>query len=161
MHGSDSKKPAPAPVEPAVPIAKTEPAPAPLATPPEPTPVAPTTTVVEPPTPKAAPKSTTPKTPTPKTPKAGTGSATVAPIPAPPVETAAKPIDAGGLATQYQLVGAQLKDLQTKKGADATSDLWPRYRYVNLSSAMATQQSRDAANAILTKLASEIRTRSK
>ncbi len=89
---------------------------------------------------------------------AGSGSATTK------VETpavASTPIDSNTLAAYYKSVGAQLAALQQKKGADATSDLWPRYRFVNISRAMANQQTRDEANGILTKLASEIKARSK
>jgi hypothetical protein len=98
------------------------------------------------------------------TPKAGTGSGSAVKPPkveTPVVPAVATPIDATTLATQYKTVGAQLAALQQKKGADATSDLWPRYRFVNLSKAMGSQTSRDEANQILTKLATEIKTRLK
>jgi serine/threonine protein kinase len=71
----------------------------------------------------------------------------------PPVE--AKAVDAGMLAAQYKRVGAQLKALQDAKGADAVSDLWSRYRFIRLSDAMSTQDKRDEAAAILSKLATE------
>jgi tRNA A-37 threonylcarbamoyl transferase component Bud32 len=71
----------------------------------------------------------------------------------PPVEN--KAVDAGALASQYKTVGAQLKALQDAKGADAVSDLWSRYRFIRLSDAMSTQEKRDEAAAILSKLATE------
>jgi serine/threonine-protein kinase len=153
-------EPAPAPA----PVQVTSPPPVPTATPlpppPEPTPP-PTETepVAEPPveapvTPRKATPKATPKT-TPKTaPKSAAITATVQPHTAAP-----KVVNAQALATQYQTVGAQLRDLQNKKGADATADLWPRYRYVNITQAMATQQSRDKASAILTKLSTDARAR--
>ncbi len=79
---------------------------------------------------------------------------------APPVETkAAGPITAGALASQYQAVGSALKSLEQAKGADAAADLWPRYRFIRISDAMATQDKRDAAAKILAKLTTEIAAR--
>ncbi len=100
------------------------------------------------------------------TPKAGSGSAakttkvdeTPVVVPQPAVAT---PVDATTLAAQYKAVGAQLAALQQSKGADATADLWPRYRFVNISKAMGSQTARDEANHILSKLAGDIKTRSK
>jgi len=132
------------------------------ATPPEPA-TPPVETLPAPQTPKSTPKTQTPRTSPrpPTTPKAGSGSAATTTPPVPTTTAAPKAVDASTLASQYQSVGAQLRDLQNTKGADATSDLWPRYRYVRITSAMATQESRDAASAILTKLASDIRARAK
>lgn len=76
-----------------------------------------------------------------------------------PAETG--PIDAGALAAQYKAVGAQLKALQDAKGQDAVVDLWSRYRFIRLSDAMSTQQKRDAASALLRKLATEAAARKK
>ena len=97
------------------------------------------------------------------TPKAGSGSATVTQkVETQPVtQAAATPIDSTTLAAQYKSVGAQLAALQQQKGVDSAADLWPRYRFVNISKAMASQTTRDEANQILTKLATEIKTRLK
>jgi len=65
------------------------------------------------------------------------------------------------LAAQYKTVGAQLKSLDDSKGKDATNDLWARYRFIRLSDAMSTQEKRDEAAAILSKLTSDIATRRK
>ncbi len=70
-------------------------------------------------------------------------------------------VDATTLATTYKTVGAQLATLQQMKGADAANDLWARYRFINIAKAMSTQQSRDEANGILSKLSSDIKARSK
>lgn len=76
-------------------------------------------------------------------------------------QTAPPPIDAAKLASQYKAVGAQLKALEDARGSEATSDLWPRYRFIRLSDAMTTQQKRDQAAAILTKLTRDIAARKK
>jgi serine/threonine-protein kinase len=72
-----------------------------------------------------------------------------------------KALDASTLASQYKTVGAQLKALEEAKGRDATTDLWARYRFIRLSDAMGTQEKRDAAAEILSKLTSDIATRKK
>ena len=82
-------------------------------------------------------------------------------VPTPPVPEVKAPLDAKGLATQYQTVGAQLKALDQAKGADVTQDLWTRYRIIRLSDAMTTQPKRDEAAAILSKLSTEIAARKK
>ena len=74
---------------------------------------------------------------------------------------ASKMLDASTLASQYKTVGAQLKALDDAKGRDSTADLWARYRFIRLSDAMGTQDKRDEAAAILTKLTSDIATRKK
>ncbi len=71
------------------------------------------------------------------------------------------PMSANDLASQYQAVGAQLKALQAAKGPDAVSDLWARYRFIRIADALATQDKRDAAAAILSKLSTEIAARKK
>jgi serine/threonine-protein kinase len=76
-------------------------------------------------------------------------------------KVAPKALDASSLASQYKLVGSQLKTLEESKGRDATTDLWARYRFIRISDAMSTQQKRDATAAILSKLTSEIATRKK
>ena len=102
-------------------------------------------------------------TPTAKTVKT-TATKPVVKIPHTPTVTkavATGPITANELATQYQSVGAQLKALQTAKGADAVSDLWARYRMIRIADALATQPKRDDAAAILSKLSAEITVRKK
>ena len=98
-------------------------------------------------------------------PKAGSGSGSaVKKVETPVVVTqpaVAGPVDAPTLAAQYKAVGAQLAALQEKKGVDAASDLWPRYRFVNISKAMGSQATRDEAHQILSKIATDIKTRSK
>jgi hypothetical protein len=97
---------------------------------------------------------------------AGSGSATTtAKTTAPEVAVvqppAGKPVDAGMLAAQYKSVGSALKALEDSKGRDAASDLWARYRYIRFSDAMTTQQKRDEASAILSKLTNDISSRKK
>jgi serine/threonine protein kinase len=89
-----------------------------------------------------------------------TATATTEPPVAAPAEPS-KAIDGSALAQQYQSVGAQLKALEQAKGRDVTSDLWTRYRLIRLSEAMSTQERRDTAAAILTKLTREIAARTK
>jgi serine/threonine-protein kinase len=74
---------------------------------------------------------------------------------------AAKALDGNALAKQYQVVGGQLKALREAKGADAVSDLWSRYRNINIVDAMKTQDTRDATAAILSKLATDVAARKK
>jgi len=86
------------------------------------------------------------------------------PVETKPIETkpaATKEIDPAALAAQYKQVGAQLKALDEAKGPDATSDLRSQYRLIRISEAMASQEKRDWAAALLTKLSSEIATRQK
>jgi len=109
-----------------------------------------------------------------KTPKAGSGSGSASGAGAgsakvtqntqnttPEPATQATGLDSKALAKEYATVGAQLKTLQTKKGADSTTDLWPRYRFINITKAMATQHTRDEAADILAKLVVDIKARSK
>ncbi|HSD89554.1 MAG TPA: protein kinase [Kofleriaceae bacterium] len=79
------------------------------------------------------------------------------PVETKPVQT--KPVDAMGIANQYKSVGAQLKELQDAKGADAASDLWARYRLIRLVDAMSSQPKRDEAATLLSKLSTEIAAR--
>jgi serine/threonine-protein kinase len=92
-------------------------------------------------------------------PKATVGSGAQTAIAETKVEP--KTIDAGMLASQYKSVGSQLKALDDAKGHDATTDLWTRYRFIRLSDAMGTQEKRDEAAAILSKLTTDIATRKK
>jgi serine/threonine-protein kinase len=80
---------------------------------------------------------------------------------APPVETKAKPIDTGALVAQYKSIGAELKALEQAKGADAASDLQARYRMIRITDAMTTQDKRDAAAQLLSKLHADISARSR
>jgi tRNA A-37 threonylcarbamoyl transferase component Bud32 len=127
--------------------------------------------------PKVEPKAETkPKitktTKTTKTQPAGATSPTnpqVTKVVPPPVETKpveTKPVEpkvvtADMVAKQYQAVGTQLVALEKLKGPDATTDLRSRYRMVRLVDAMATQQKRDDAYALLSKVAAEIAARKK
>jgi hypothetical protein len=79
----------------------------------------------------------------------------------PPVETKAKPIDTGALVAQYKSIGAELKALEQAKGADAASDLQARYRMIRITDAMTTQDKRDAAAKLLSKLHADISARSR
>ena len=187
--GSPADTPAPAPAPPAVATATVTPVPTPPTAPPveakpeTPPPVEikaetppPVETNAETTRPHLAPrpKHTEPKVETKKveTKKVETKKVettqqpavtTVAPPPPPPppVETKAKPIDPGALVAQYKSVGAELKALQQNKGVDAASDLWARYRMIRITDAMATQDKRDAAAAVLSKLHAEIATRTR
>ena len=132
-------------------------------------PTNPTTSAATKPTPaKVSPRKHS-KAKTPKVTKAvfektTTKPAATKPIETTPVETKPEkhePIDAGALARKYKAVGAQLKALQDAKGQDAVTDLWSRYRFIRLSDAMSTQEKRDQAAAILSKLATEAAARKK
>jgi len=151
--------PAPAPTAPPIETKATKPSPE---TTPETAETKPPPAVVE----KQPVKTGTPTKKT--TTKAPTKTEKVAPpvvappVVTPPVETKpvpTKPIDAMGIANQYKSVGAQLKELQDAKGADAASDLWARYRLIRLVDAMSSQPRRDEAAALLSKLSSEIAAR--
>jgi hypothetical protein len=78
------------------------------------------------------------------------------PPPPPPVDTKPKSVDAGALVAQYKSVGAELKALEQAKGADAASDLQSRYRMIRITDALSTQDKRDEAAALLSKLHAEI-----
>ncbi len=94
--------------------------------------------------------------------KSGQKTGSVATQPKQPVETAGpRLVDGTMVAAQYKTVGAQLKALDDAKGKDATTDLWATYRRIRLSDAMSTQQKRDEATAILSKLTSDIASRKK
>ena len=77
----------------------------------------------------------------------------------PPVETKPKTVDAGALVAQYKSVGAELKGLEQAKGVDAASDLWSRYRMIRITDALATQDKRDGASAVLSKLHADVTAR--
>jgi outer membrane biosynthesis protein TonB len=77
----------------------------------------------------------------------------------PPVETKPKAVDAGALVAQYKSVGAELKGLEQAKGVDAASDLWSRYRMIRITDALATQDKRDGASAVLSKLHADVTAR--
>jgi serine/threonine-protein kinase len=77
----------------------------------------------------------------------------------PPIETKPKTVDAGALVAQYKSVGAELKGLEQAKGVDAASDLWSRYRMIRITDALATQDKRDGASAVLSKLHADVTAR--
>jgi serine/threonine-protein kinase len=80
-------------------------------------------------------------------------------LPPPPIETKPKTVDAGALVAQYKSVGAELKGLEQAKGVDAASDLWSRYRMIRITDALATQDKRDGASAVLSKLHTDVTAR--
>jgi len=79
----------------------------------------------------------------------------------PPADTKPRPVDAAALVGQYKSVGAELKALEQSKGADAASDLQSRFRMIRIADALATQDKRDEAAALLSKLHAEIAARSR
>jgi hypothetical protein len=168
---AETQAPAPAPTPTPAPVEAKAEAPQPAETQPAPTnDVAPTEVISVPPESeaKANEKGTTktPKIDT-KAEKKATKKETKLPtkIEAKPAvaikQTETKPgeppkaVSSQMLASQYQVVGNQLKQLQDAKGPDVASDLWARYRMIRLVDAMSTQPKRDEAAAVLSKLGHE------
>jgi serine/threonine-protein kinase len=77
----------------------------------------------------------------------------------PPVDTKPRVVDTGALVAQYKAVGSELKAFEQAKGADAASDLQARYRMIRITDAMSTQDKRDAAAQLLSKLHADIAAR--
>ena len=71
------------------------------------------------------------------------------------------PIDVNTFAAQYKAVGAELKAFEQKKGEDAASDLQNQYRMIRFAEAVSTQNKRDAAAAILSKIHAELARKSR
>jgi serine/threonine protein kinase len=71
------------------------------------------------------------------------------PDPKPLVKPVAKPafiaVGTETISAQYSKVGGALKTLQDRRGADATNDLWPLYRRINIMEVMKTPEARSNA----------------
>src|SRR5205085_2580915 len=63
---------------------------------------------------------------------------------------------ASELAQLYAAVGRELSALEAKKGANAAIDLWPRYRWIRINDALATQDLRTRTYEILQRLRKDI-----
>ena len=106
-----------------------------------------------------------PATPRPARTKKPTDVKPAKPADQPPVDTPTKPVDkqpepaaaevpVNALVTQYSTVGRDLKAL-----GDKATDLWPRYRMIQLNEALKAADKRAEASAILTQLQKLIATR--
>ena len=60
------------------------------------------------------------------------------------------------LARRYAAVGVRLQRLQAAQGIEITADLWAQYRRIHIHEAMATEESREDAGAVLDQLDVEI-----
>jgi hypothetical protein len=78
-------------------------------------------------------------------PGGGSGSATTAVKPA-------GPPTASEVYKQYAKVGAELKALQQSKGDDAVTDLWSRYRLIQIQQATASEANRVQAITLLSSI---------
>jgi len=87
------------------------------------------------------------------------------PDPKPLVKPVAKPafiaVGSETISAQYSKIGAALKTLQDRRGADATSDLWGLYRRINIMNAMKTPESRSSAYNDMTTIQDLISARSR
>jgi hypothetical protein len=64
------------------------------------------------------------------------------------------------VATRYSAIGRQLAALQEEHGSESTLDLWPRYRRIQITEAMSSQDSRNVAAVALEQLQRSIDERS-
>ena len=163
----DEAKPAPPPPTPVATVTPAEPKPAPPPLPPAPAPApvkADEPAPVETKPAETKPRITSRPRPQPKLetrPAETKPAVATAPPPPPPTDTKPKTVDAGALVAQYRTVAAELKALEQSKGADAASDLQSRYRMIRITDALATQDKRDEAAALLSKLHADIAVRSR
>jgi hypothetical protein len=85
-----------------------------------------------------------------------------------PASSTSKPVasfgadtSSNGVAHTYGVVGAELKALEDKRGGDATSDLWPRFRLIRIADAMTSADKRTETAAALARLHRDIAVRMK
>ncbi len=71
-------------------------------------------------------------------------------------ETPSETPTASVVAALYGTVGRQLGHLQQSKGSDATIDLWPRFRHIRITDAIATAETRTETQSALRKLQIDI-----
>jgi serine/threonine protein kinase len=79
------------------------------------------------------------------------------PLPAPAHVQPAHEATAAELVKLYTQVGRELSALETNKGAAATDDLWPRYRWIRIQDALSTPDKRHEAWQLLEHLRHDLR----
>jgi len=78
------------------------------------------------------------------------------PPPPPPPPVAGEPPSGAEVSRLYADVGRELRELEDKKGMDATIDLWPRYRWIRLHEWITTPERRARASEMLERLRRDI-----